>query len=95
MRSGNLPVRYEVTNEGPPGKLAAAMTDAQDTIVLEDSSFFPSAGTVYIDNEIISFTANNKTTNTLTGCTRGTTLTNFQAGAERTYSAGAAANTRG
>ena len=91
MRSGNLPVRYEVTNEGPPGKLAAAMTDVQDTIVLEDSSFFPSSGTVYIDNEIISFTANNKTTNTLTGCTRGTTLTNFQAGAERTYSAGGAA----
>ena len=46
---------------------------------------------MYIDNEIISFTANNKTTNTLTGCTRGTSLTNFQSGAERTYSAGAAA----
>ena len=26
MRSGNLPVRYEVTNEGPNGRLAADMT---------------------------------------------------------------------
>jgi hypothetical protein len=26
MRSGNLPVRYEVTNEGPPGQLAENMT---------------------------------------------------------------------
>jgi len=90
MRSGNLPVRYEVTNEGPPGKLAAAIDNTQTTIPLEDSSFFPTNGTVYIDNEIISFTGNDKTTNTLTGCTRGTTLTNFQAGAERTYSAGGA-----
>ena len=37
MRSGNLPVRYEVTNEGPPGKLAAAMTIVKTTIVLEDA----------------------------------------------------------
>ena len=91
MRSGNLPVRYEVTNEGYPAKLAAAVDDTQTTLTLLDSSFFPDFGTVYIDNEIISFTANNKTTNTLTGCTRGTSLTNFQSGAERTYSAGAAA----
>jgi len=91
MRSGNLPVRYEVTNEGPPGKLAAAMTDSQDTISLVDSSFFPDSGVVYIDNEIISFTGNNKTTNTLTGCTRADTFRNFQAGAQRQYTAGAAA----
>jgi hypothetical protein len=91
MRSGNLPVRYEVTNEGPPGKLAAAMTDSQDTISLVDSTFFPDSGVVYIDNEIISFTGNNKTTNTLTGCTRADTLRNFQAGAQRQYTAGAAA----
>ena len=90
MRSGNLPVRYEVTNEGPSGKLAVAMDNTQDTIVLEDSSFFPTAGTVYIDNEIITFNGNDYATHTLTGCTRSATFTNFQAGADRSYTAGAA-----
>ena len=91
MRSGNLPVRYEVSNEGPPGKLAADMDISQTTLELEDSSFFPDTGTVYIDNEIIRFSGNNKSTHTLTGLTRGSTLTNFQAGATRAYSAGPAA----
>jgi hypothetical protein len=91
MRSGNLPVRYEVTNEGPSGKLASAMTNSQTTVVLEDSSFFPDSGVVYIDNEIISFAGNNTATNTLTGCIRAATFTNFQAGATRSYTAGIAA----
>ena len=91
MRSGNLPVRYEVTNEGPPGKLKTAMTNSQTTIVLEDSSFFPVYGTVYIDNEVMTFTGNNKATNTLTGVGRAGNLLTFQAGAERSYSAGSAA----
>lgn len=92
MRSGNLPVRYEVSNEGPSGKLIQAMDDSQTTAVLEDSSFFPNTGTIYIDNEIMRYTGNNKVTNTLTGITRGSTLSNFQAGAARSYSAGSAAS---
>ncbi len=88
MRSGNLPVRYEVTNEGPPGKLAADLDASATTLELVDGSFFPEYGTVYIDNEIITFSG--RSSNHLTGLTRGTTLTNFQAGAERTYSAGGA-----
>jgi len=90
MRSGNLPVRYEVANEGPSGKLAAAMDASQTTAVLTDTSFFPQSGTLYIDNEIITFSGNNESTNTLTGLTRGATFTNFQAGAVRSYTAGAA-----
>ena len=89
MRSGNLPVRYEVTNEGPPGKLVENMTDSQTTIVLEDASFFPNNGVVYIDNEIISFEG--KLKNTLLNCVRSASLTNFQAGADRIYQAGPAA----
>ena len=85
MRSGNLPVRYEVTNEGPPGKLKSNMSVSDATIVLEDSSFFPYAATVYIDNEVMTYTANNKETNTLTGVTRAASLLTFQAGAERSY----------
>jgi len=90
MRSGNLPVRYEVTNEGPPGKLKSAMTNSQTTMVLEDSSFFPYAATLYVDNEIITYTANNTTTNTLSGLNRGAALSTFQAGAQRSYTAGPA-----
>ena len=89
MRTGNMPVRYEVTNEGPNDKLAADMTDAQTTIPLEDASFFPSTGTVIIDNEMIQYTG--VTGDTLTGCTRSAPLTNYAAGATRTYTAGVAA----
>jgi hypothetical protein len=89
MRSGNLPVRYEVTNEGPPGRLSASMTDSQTTVPLDDASFFPDFGIVYIDNEVISFTG--KSGNNLTGCVRSATFSNFQAGADRVYTAGPAA----
>ena len=89
MRSGNLPVRYEVSNEGPSGKLASAMDESQTTLTLENGSFFPNSGTIYIDNEIITFTG--RTGNTLTGLTRAATFINFQAGATRSYTAGAAA----
>ena len=47
---------------------------------------------MYIDNEIITFTGNNISTNTLTGCSRGTAFVNFQAGATRSYTAGPAAS---
>ena len=91
MRSGNLPVRYEVTNEGPPGKLTEQLTASATELMLVDSSFFPDYGTVYIDNEIIDFNGNDKVNNKLTGLTRGATFENFQAGANRQYTAGAAA----
>jgi hypothetical protein len=90
MRSGNLPVRYEVTNEGPPGKLAQPISAEQDFLELEDSSFFPESGVLYIDNEIISFSANDTGGNRLTGLNRGTSYVNFQAGASRNYNAGPA-----
>ena len=92
MRSGNLPVRYEVTNEGPSGKLKTSIDSSQTTITLEDTSFFPDSGTIYIDNEIITFNGNNKNTNTLSGLIRGATFVNFQAGAQRSYTAGDAAS---
>ena len=91
MRSGNLPVRYEVTNEGPNGKLKNNIDGTQTSIELEDASYFPSTGaTLLIDAEIITYTG--KSGNILTGCTRGASLTNFQAGAQRQYSGGSAAS---
>ena len=89
MRTGNMPVRYEITNEGPTGKLAADIDDNQTTIPLVDAKYFPSAGTVYIDGEMISYTS--ITGDTLTGATRSAPMSNYASGANRTYTAGAAA----
>lgn len=91
MRTGNQPVRYEVTNEGAKGRLTSAMTINQTTIPMseEDVYYFPNSGTVYVDNELISYT--NKTSTALVNCTRGTSLTQFSAGSQRTFTAGAAA----
>jgi hypothetical protein len=90
MRTGNQPVRYEVTNEGPNGKLSDNLTTTATEIRLVDASFFPpNGGTLYIDNEIITYTG--ITGNKLIGVTRATQLTNFSAGATRSYSAGVAA----
>ena len=88
MRSGNLPVRYEITNEGQNTRLTENIDDVQTTIPVDDVAFLPTAGTVYIDNELISYTGLDTITNSLTGCTRSANLTNFQAGASRTYTAG-------
>jgi hypothetical protein len=90
MRTGNQPVRYEVINEGARGRLNAAMTSNQTTIPMsaEDLYWFPNSGTVYIDNELISFTGNNGSA--LTGCTRAANLTQFVSGSTRTFSAGVA-----
>ena len=90
MRTGNQPVRYEVSNEGAIGKLSAAMTSTQTTIPLENTYWFPNSGTVYIDNELIRFTG--RTDTALTGCTRAAGLTQFTAGSQRTFTAAAAAS---
>ena len=90
MRTGNMPVRYEVSNYGPNDSLAADMDDSQTTVPLFDASFFPpNGGTVYVDNEMISYTGVNG--DTLTGCTRSAPMSNYAAGANRTYTAGTAA----
>ena len=89
MRTGNLPVRYEVINEGARDRLGAAMTNSQTTVVLEDAYWFPNNGTVMIDNEMISYTGRTQTT--LTGCTRSAQLSQFVSGSSRSFTAGAAA----
>lgn len=90
QRSGNSPVRYEVINEGAKSTLTEAMTDSQSTIPVADLTYFPTAGTVYIDNELIRYTGKSASVGAgnLTGAVRGTTFTHFVAGAARPYSAG-------
>ncbi len=67
---------------GDVNSLAAAMTAAQTTVSLSDSSYFPASGIIGIGAEKISYTGN--AANTLTGCTRGyggTTATTHDSGA--------------
>ena len=92
MRTGNLPVRYEVINEGGGvvSKITGGMTAGSpangSNFSVQNASFFPAAGTVYIDNELISY--NGKIGNTLLNITRGATLRVFLGGNLRTFYAG-------
>jgi len=93
MRTGNMPVRYEIINESAVGKLATSVGISDTTLTLENADDFPiDGGTVYINNELITYTGkDNNNSNILTGCTRSASLINFNAGSTRTYTAGAAA----
>jgi hypothetical protein len=89
MRTGNMPVRYEVHNEGPVNRLSADITANATTIPLVDASEFPtSGGYVYIDNELIAY--DSVSGNNLLNCTRSATMTLFAAGASRAFTAGQA-----
>jgi len=89
MRSGNQPVRYEIVNESARTSLTSAALAGDTSLTVVDTSFFPTTGTVYVDNEIIAYTG--KTLTTLTGCTRSAPLTQFNAGLTRSFTAGVAA----
>lgn len=93
MRSGNLPVRYSIENEGAWSYLTSTMTNVQTTVPLADLTYFPSSGTVYIDNELISYSGKSVSTGAgnLTGATRAATLTQYNQGAVRSSTAAAAA----
>ena len=62
MRTGNMPVRYEVQNEGPRSAIVGTGMTISDTVInLQDTSFFsvPPSGstlTVYVDNEVMTYT---------------------------------------
>ena len=92
MRSGNLPVRYEVINEGAKTRLTQSVGVGSTVIYVSDASVLPSSGSLYIDNEIINYTGIATTSNILTGITRQATFTNFYSGSQRSYSAGISSN---
>jgi hypothetical protein len=91
MRTGNLPVRYSIDNDGSPATtyLTVDPGSAGTTLTVNDTTYFPTAGTIYIDNELISYTG--KTATTFTGCTRAATLTQWASGTSRSATAGIAA----
>jgi hypothetical protein len=69
MRSGNLPARFEVFNFGRFSKLVAgatatrgsALADTDTTLYIDDAKYWPSSGTVVIQDsinvELINYTA--------------------------------------
>jgi hypothetical protein len=75
MRTGNLPVRYELVNECQAavstlnGDIAA---DTSTLVVNEPTTYFPNSGTLSIDNELIVYSA--KTANTFTVSGRASAL---------------------
>ena len=85
MRTGNLPVRYEVENVGSRGRLLSNINSSVTSIPLsaDDLEFFPNSGTVYIDNELINYTK--KSSSALENCTRSAALTQFVAGSNRSF----------
>ena len=89
MRTANLPVRYEVENSSARSKLKTTINSSATSITLVDASRFPTSGTVFIDNEIITYT--NKSGDTLTGCTRAASLSNFVSGLNRSFTGSTAA----
>ncbi len=58
-----------LTDQGDQAILATDMDTAQTTVECVDASDLPASGTVWIDDEEIAYTG--KSTNTLTGATRG------------------------
>jgi hypothetical protein len=82
MRTGNMPVRYEIMNENQSAVTTLATSidkDVRTLVVNDDTQYFPSTGTLVIDNEFVGYTG--KTANSFTGCTRALTFSNQLAGA--------------
>jgi hypothetical protein len=91
MRTGNMPVRYEVINEGARATLVRDIDATATAMTVTDVTYFPNSGIIYVDNEIISYTGVTTSTNTLNNLVRGTSITQFVGNSNRTFYAGSAA----
>jgi hypothetical protein len=90
MRSGNLPVRYElcVESRGSVTRLSQDMTLTDGTIYVNDppSYFPPSNGYLLIDNEYIKYTGLRTTAPySFTGCQRAAPISYMINDAQRTF----------
>jgi hypothetical protein len=75
--SGQIAGEPSTTMNDPSG-----ISDSDTSIILTDASSFPSSGTVLIEQELITYSG--ISTNTLTGCTRGTNGTTAASHADGT-----------
>lgn len=92
MRTGNMPVRYEIVNESNSAisALASAMGTTDGSLTLTDqTTYWPSTGTVMIDQELINYSS--KSGATLNGLTRAANLSYNIADSAKVFSGGAAA----
>jgi hypothetical protein len=85
MRTGNLPVRYSVENEGAYTYLTASLAAGATTATVASTADFPTSGTLLIDQEIINYTGKTSSPATFTGLTRAATLSKFQGGLLRSF----------
>jgi hypothetical protein len=75
MRTGNMPVRYEIINESLAASSALATPTglADSTLTLTEApTYWPPSGNVMVDNEFMSYTGKSGTT--LTGVTRAASM---------------------
>ena len=94
MRTGNMPVRYELINEALAASSAlAASTGTTDTTLTltEEPTYWPPSGNVLVDNEFMSYTG--KSGVTLTGVTRAASMAYNVNDQNYTLTASAAAQT--
>jgi hypothetical protein len=93
MRSGNLPVRYSIENEGTNSYLTSAIDASQTTIPIADLTYFPTSGTIMIGQELISYTGKSATVGAgnLTGATRAATYTIYSSGSNNSLTGSTAA----
>ena len=76
MRTGNMPVRYELLNESlvATSTLASPVGFTDTSLTLNDATtYWPASANVLIDNELVTYTS--KSGNTLSGLIRGASLT--------------------
>ena len=90
MRSGNLPVRYSIENDSPVTFLTSTIDSSATSIPAANLQEFDDAGTLMIDNEIITYTGRSSTdgAGNFTGCTREATLTQYLQGTSNSLTAG-------
>ena len=93
MRSGNLPARYEIVNDSQRTYITESANATQTFLKAANTYPFPSSGTLYLDNELISYSAktSNNTGQFFTGCGRSASMSQYSGGSNRTFTAGAAA----
>ena len=91
MRTGNLPVRYELINEmaAAVSTLNGPITPATTNLIMnDDTTYWPPSGTVLIDSELVSYSS--KGSFALNGLTRGTNFKYVVNDQPRTFTASTA-----
>jgi hypothetical protein len=94
MRTGNMPVRYELINESiaSSSALAVPLGTADGTLTLTEApTYWPPSGNVMVDNELMTYTG--KSGVTLTGVSRAASMRYVVNDQPYTLTASAAAQT--